>query len=168
MIFIEPLNPVHASSIFHTIDKYRNELRVWLPFVDHTQEIEDSLNFIRYSSSTGDLTFAVFYDNCFAGLAGIKDIDQSNRKAEIGYWISPEFQNKGIATTVSEFLVRYGFHKLGLNRIQIRIGTHNTHSNRVAEKLHFKFEGIQRDGELLISGFHDLNVFSLLQKEYNN
>jgi len=162
-IRVEPLSLIHSSSIFETIDKHRNELREWLPFVDSTKEKKDIINFINFSNA--DIHFPIFYDNSFAGLIGIKDIDQDNRKAEIGYWISPEFQNKGIVTLVSQWLIRYAFNKLGINRLQIRVAVDNRKSIRVAEKLKFKFEGIQRDGELLVSGFTDLNVYSLLKRE---
>lgn len=166
-ISLEILALKHAKDIFQTIDLFREELRIWLPFVDATKEEKDSVNFINYSATSNDITFIVFYKKQFAGLVGIKDIDEINQKAEIGYWISPTFQNKGIATIVTDFLINYSFSQLGLNRIQLRIGVKNKKSNRVAEKLNFKWEGIQRDGELLVSGFHDLNVFSLLKREYN-
>lgn len=166
-IRLELLILSHADAIFETINTHRNSLREWLPFVDYTKSVKDSIEFINYNTSSGDITYAVFYKNSFAGLVGIKDIDEVNKKAEIGYWISPEFQNKGIATSACLLLINYCFSELALNRIQIRIGTQNIKSNRVAEKLKFKFEGIQRDGELLSSGFHDLNVFSLLKRECN-
>lgn len=165
-IRLELLELSHAEVIFQTIDTHRSILRKWLPFVDYTKEVNDSIEFINYTANTGDLTFTIFYKNIFAGLVGIKDIDEANQKAEIGYWISPEFQNKGIATTTSNFLIAHSFNELNLNRLQVRIGTKNVQSNRVAEKLKFRLEGIQRDGELLVSGFHDLNVYSLLKKEY--
>ncbi len=56
------------------------------------------------------------------------------------------------------YLLQYGYEELNLNRLQIRIGTGNVPSNRVAEKLGFKHEGILRDGELLVSGYTDLNI----------
>lgn len=167
-IHIESLALPHAENIFYTIDSFRSELREWLPFVDYTNRVEDSIHFINYATTSGDIIFAIFHENNFTGLAGIKDIDDANKKAEIGYWISPAFQNKGIATTVSEFLIKYCFNELNLNRIQICIGVNNIKSNRVAEKLNLKLEGIQRDGELLVSGFHDLNVFSIIKREFNN
>ncbi|MCC8147234.1 MAG: GNAT family N-acetyltransferase [Bacteroidales bacterium] len=167
-IRLESLDLSHADAIFRTIDTFREEMREWLPFVDFTKEVNDSIEFIHSASESGDLTFVVFYNDSFAGLVGIKDIDEANKKAEIGYWISPEFQNRGIATLVTKNLVNYCFRELNLNRVQLRIGTKNIPSNRVAEKLSFQLEGIQRDGELLVSGFHDLNVFSLLKREYNH
>lgn len=165
-IVLESLNLSHSKAIFETIDKHREELCTWLPFVDFTRDERDTVDFIQYDTHSKNQTFSVFYKGKFAGLCGLKDVDKNNWKAEIGYWISPEFQNKGIATLSGKMLLKYGFQELKLNRIQIRIGVKNVKSIRVAEKLAFRFEGIERDGELLSTGFHDINVYSLLNKEY--
>ncbi len=165
-IVLEPLDLKHAGDVFYTINTYRDQLREWLPFVDKTEKVEDTVTFIEYGKTTDDLTFAIIYNGRFAGLVGLKDLNYPNRRGEIGYWISPEFQNRGLATTCSRFLIDYGFYEMNLNRIQIRIGVGNVKSNRVAEKLNFRFEGIERDGELLISGFHNINVYSLLKSEW--
>lgn len=166
--YLESLDLKHAGIIFQTIDRFREELGEWLPFVEFTDGEQDIINFITRNNEKKDLSFCVMYDNQFAGLCGLKDVDMGNLKAEIGYWISPEFQNKGLATSASKALIKYAFDELALNRIQICVGTKNAKSIRVVEKLKFKFEGIERDGELLTNGFHDVNVYSLLKKEYEN
>jgi ribosomal-protein-serine acetyltransferase len=162
---LEPISLAHVKDIFHTIDKYRDSLRQWLPFVDYTKEEKDSREFVEFSLTSNDKTFVICYKGLFAGLAGIKDIDLTNNKAELGYWVSPKFRNRGLATYVSKFLIRYSFSELNLNRLQIRIAVNNEKSLRVAEKLKFRFEGIEREGEMLVSGYTDLKVFSLLKKE---
>lgn len=165
-ILLEPLDTKHAGDIFRTVNTYREDMREWLPFVDKTKREEDTRIFIEYAKTSGDMTFAILYKGRFAGLVGLKDLNNPNQRGEIGYWVSPEYQNQGLATTCSRFLIEYGFNQLKLHRIQIRIGVGNEKSNRVAEKLHFRFEGVERDGELLISGFHNINVYSLLKEEW--
>jgi ribosomal-protein-serine acetyltransferase len=165
-IELEPLSLSHVKDIFTTIDKYRDILRQWLPFVDYTKEEKDSREFVEFSALSNDRNFVIFYKGLFAGLVGIKDMDTTNNKAELGYWVSPKFQNRGLATSVSGFLIKYCFTELNLNRLQIRIAIDNEKSLRVAEKLNFRFEGIERDGELLVSGYTDLKVLSLLKKEF--
>lgn len=165
-IVLESLDQKHVAPIFRTLDTYRDLMRIWLPFVDNMQVEDDTRKAIGHLISTGDPTFAVYYRNEFAGLNGIKGLDSSNQRGEIGYWISPAYQNQGIASLTTRFFVDYGFKELNLNRIQIKIGVHNVPSNRVAEKVGFRFEGIERDGERLVSGFHDLNVYSILRREW--
>lgn len=164
-IELESLSFSHAKEIFQEIDKHREALRQWLPFVEFTKSEEDSKEFVEFSNSTGDEIFAIRYKGLFAGLVGIKDIDYSSNKGELGYWVSPKFQNRGITTSSCKRLIEYFFVELNLNRLQIRIADGNSKSLRVAEKLHFIHEGIQREGELLDSGYVDLHVFSILKKE---
>lgn len=53
-----------------------------------------------------------------------------------------------------------------MNRIQIKCAVGNRPSNAIPLRLGFKFEGIEREGELLASGYYaDINVYSILKKE---
>jgi len=53
-----------------------------------------------------------------------------------------------------------------MNRIQIRCAVGNYPSNAIPQRLGFKFEGTERDGELLSSNqYTDINIYSLLKKE---
>lgn len=164
-ICLETLSQQHAQDIFTTLDTHRDELREWLPFVDFTHSVQDSIDFVAYSEQA-EKTFAIRFKGLFAGLVGLKDIDNSNQSAEMGYWLSPLYQNKGIVTAACRYLIGYAFAKLNLNRIQIRVAVGNTKSIRVTEKLGARFEGIQREAEKLASGFTDIHVYSILKREY--
>lgn len=165
-IRLEALDLCHAQDVFSALDSNRDTMREWLPFVDLTNRIEDSIEFIQLERMTTNKTYAVIFKGQFVGLAGIKDINLSDLRAEIGYWIVPGFQNQGIATSVSHFLTDYAFDELGLNRMQIRVGVNNAKSNRVATKLGYVLEGIEREGEKEVWGFSDINVYSLLKREW--
>jgi ribosomal-protein-serine acetyltransferase len=56
---------------------------------------------------------------------------------------------------------------MGMNRVTIRCATANTASEKVALRLGFNFEGVERDGERYHDLFLDLKVFSLLKKEFS-
>ncbi len=164
-IKLDPLSLSYTKDIFHVLDKDRDVLRQWLPFVDFTKEENDTKSFIETTLTSTDQVFAILYKEQFTGLIGLKDIDNFNQKAEMGYWISPEYQNKGIVTLSAKRLIEYAFGELKLNRLQINVAIGNAQSNKVAQKLNFKLEGIVRDGELLSSGFTDINMYSLLKRE---
>jgi ribosomal-protein-serine acetyltransferase len=53
-----------------------------------------------------------------------------------------------------------------MNRIQIRVGVVNVKSKNIPKRLGYKFEGVERCGELLISGYTDLEVYSMLKSEF--
>ena len=156
--------------VFTAIDNGRAYLSEWLPFVDKTKDIGFTLGFVEsyLNSDRKDLTFAIYVDDEFAGLIGLKDTDLLNRKTEIGYWLSERFQHRGIMTKSCSGLIDYCFNVLNMNRIQLKAGVGNKKSRAVAERLGFKFEGVEREGELLTHGFIDLAVYGILQSEFSN
>ena len=156
-----------AEVIFNTIINERDYLSEWLPFVEHTHEISFTRSFIEeyLNSERKDLTCAIYYQNQFVGLVGLKDTDTDNKKTEIGYWLSEAFQHKGIITCSCKTLISYAFDEMDINRIQIKAAEHNLKSQQIPVRLGFKREGIERDGELHSRGFVDLVIFSLLKAD---
>lgn len=159
-----------AADIFNTLVSQREYLGKWLPFVELTKELEDTEAFVRSAVDSpqkeNEPVFVIHFNGEFAGLVGFRDTDMINRKTEIGYWLSESFQKKGIIIQSVRFLLEFAFVGLDMNRIQIRCAVNNTRSSNIPKKLGFKFEGIEREGELFPNGtFRDLEVYSLLDKE---
>ena len=66
---LRPLTPLDAPDIFNAIHTQRNYLRQWLPFVDSTRTIEDTLRFVRTSvidAERGDYVFVIVCEGQFA------------------------------------------------------------------------------------------------------
>ncbi len=160
-----------SEDIFNTINTQREYLGRWLPFVDSTQKIEDTQNFIQMIEDSPpenrELVFVIRYDGVFAGLIGFKSTDKQNKKTEIGYWLSEPFQKKGIIIASVKALVKFAFDEMDINRVQIKCATENIQSKKIPKKLNFAFEGIERDGELLAGGkYTNIEVYSLLKNEF--
>lgn len=158
-----------AQLIFDAIDNNRSHLRRWLPFVDKTKEVKDTLAFVK--SIVDDVerrqeVFMIWYKGSFVGLIGLKEIDYLNRKVEIGYWLIEQVTGNGIITRSVEAIIKFCYHQLGMNRIQIKCGVGNIKSSAIPRRIGFTFEGIERAGEKHPLGYIDLEVFSLLRKEW--
>lgn len=165
-LYLKQLETPDALTIFETINSQRDYLRQWLPFVDHTQEIGDTIQFIKTVNQDKERVFVLKYEEQFAGLIGFRDTDKSNKKSEIGYWLSEPFQKKGIVTNAVKVLVKYAFDELNMNRIEIKCAVGNAPSKRIPQRLGFSFEGIIRQGELFPDGrFVDLECYSLLRHD---
>lgn len=83
---------------------------------------------------------------------GLHDIDWQGRQCDTGYWVRKNAQGQGFATEAANALVRYAFGALGMRRIGLTHSTGNEASQRIAERLGFSFEGIQRGANILPSG----------------
>ena len=83
---------------------------------------------------------------------GFHDIDWRGRQCDTGYWVRKRAQGRGFATEAANALVRYAFGALGMRRIGLTHSAGNEASRRIAEKLGFSFEGVQRGANILPGG----------------
>ena len=168
--FLEKLNLSHFEVIFIAIDQNRKFLRKWLPFVDFTHKQIDTERFVRSilekTSTNRDEVYVIWYKHEFAGLIGFKDIDRINDKIEIGYWLIEKMTGKGIASAATRKMVNLAFRNMEMNRVQIKCGVGNDKSSAIPRRLGFSFEGIERNGERHDRSYIDLEVYSLLKKEW--
>jgi ribosomal-protein-serine acetyltransferase len=79
----------HAEQLFLQVDKNRNYLREWLPWVDGTQNAEHSKGFIQstqeqYENNNG-FQAGIFNNGEIVGCIGLHGIDWNNKKTSIGY-----------------------------------------------------------------------------------
>lgn len=169
-IRLEQIKYTHAFQIFQAIDRNRDFLSVWLPFVDQTRSQEDTEAFIRsVLAEPADIredVFVILHQERFAGLIGFKDTDRQNMKTEIGYWLIENMTGKGIMIQTVDALIAYVFMTMNMNRIQIKTGVGNDKSAAIPRKLGFRFEGVERAGEKHKYRFIDLEVYSLLKSEW--
>lgn len=159
-----------AEELFTLVDRNRVFLREWLPWVDKTQSIRDSLDFLKRARqfSFGGQQFhtVIIYKDKIVGLVGFNAIHKLHKKGEIGYWISQDMQGKGIITKAAHRLIKYGFKHLELNRILIRVSTKNTKSKQVAQRLGFTYEGTLREDFFQNNSFLDMEIYGLLKSEF--
>ena len=169
-IYLKQVELSCAGDLFGLIDECRPYLRQWLSWVDNTETVEDTMEYIRSAEEgnmfRGRLVFAIYYRGIVAGLIDLHNGDRENLKGEIGYWLAEKFQNKGIITRSCRAVVDYVFKMMGLNRIVIRCAAGNTKSQKVPERLGFSYEGIEKEGQQLYDEFHDLKIYSMLRKDW--
>lgn len=169
-IELNQLKQSDSVEIFKTIDSQRAYLGKWLPFVEFTKELLDTEKYVESVVNAPEekfeYVFAIRKQNKFIGLIGYKDTDRLNKKTEIGYWLSANHQKQGIITKSVDKLCDFAFNKQGINRIQIKCAVENKSSINIPKKLGFKYEGIERSGELLTGNiFIDLKVYSKLKND---
>ncbi len=169
-VSLEFLEEMHAESLFNLVNTNRDFLKEWLPWVDNMQTVENFKDYIndcnRRALERTDLGYAILVNKNMVGRIGIHHINGQNKTGEIGYWLADGWQGSGIITKCCTVLIKYGFTELGLNRIEIKTAAGNHKSQAIAERLHFKKEGIIRQGELLNGKFIDLYLYSMVKDEW--
>jgi RimJ/RimL family protein N-acetyltransferase len=83
---------------------------------------------------------------------GLYDADWQGRQCDPGYWVRKKAQGQGFATEAANTVVRYAFGALGMRRIGLTHSGGDEVSRRVAERLSFSFEGVQKCANVLPGG----------------
>jgi [ribosomal protein S5]-alanine N-acetyltransferase len=96
----------------------------------------------------------------FYGAAGLNDLHEKDRRAEIGFWLLPQFWGQGIMGEVVPFVVEYGFHKLGLHRIEAFVETENLNCKKLMDKLDFTLEGTMIECEFKNDRWISLDIYA--------
>lgn len=86
--------------------------------------------------------------------------------AEIGYAIGRPYWRQGLMTEAVRAMIDFGFNRMALNRIVIRMDPRNIGSWRVAEKCGCRFEGIARQAIYAKDTFDDLMVWAILRDDW--
>ncbi len=160
----------HAAEVFALVDRDRDYLREWLPWVDATHTEDDTLSFIRSSlerfGSNNGFAAGIWNQGQFCGVIGTHKIDWLNRRVEIGYWLSRESQGQGIVTEACRAIITHAFEELDLHLVDIHCGAGNEKSAAVPKRLGFKLEGTLGEALLLHGVYHDLLVFGMVRPEW--
>lgn len=167
---LKQLKRSDAKEIFTAIDSQRRYLGKWLAFVAQTKKLADTENFINSVVDAPEdkfnFVFTIRKENKFIGLIGFNNTDGLNKKTQLGYWLLEEFQQEGIMTRSVEKLCQFAFEEQNINRIAIKCARGNIASKRIAKRLNFKFEGIERQGGFLRGNlFVDMEVYSKLKSD---
>ena len=107
-------------------------------------------------------------DGTIVGAVSLMSIDRRHERAEIGYWIGKDHWNNGYCTETAREIIRFGFERLGLNRVVGHHLTRNPASGRVMQKVGMKHEGTLRRHVKRWDKFEDLECYGILKSEWSS
>ncbi|MCK6438884.1 MAG: GNAT family N-acetyltransferase [Planctomycetes bacterium] len=160
-----------AAEFYALMRRNEDRLHRWLS-PRHVPTSLDAMNerIARARQNAGKgtaLEIMIVLGGVIVGRCTMFDIDKTNAKAEIGYWLDAGLEGKGIATKACKAMLEYAFNGLELNRIQLRTHPGNAKSVAVAERLGFRLEGIMRQEFRGASGhYEDSALYSLLAQDW--
>lgn len=168
-LILRKMRPSDRSDMFEyaCLDDVTRYL-LWQPHSDD----EYTLQYLRYiesrykSGSFYDWAVVLKDGGKMIGTCGFTRFDHESDCAEIGYVINPRYRGMGIAAEAAREVVRFGFERLALHRIEARFMYGNEASLRVMQKLGMKFEGYHRDAMLVKGSYRTIGVSSILRNEY--
>lgn len=101
------------------------------------------------------------------GNTGLHRIDWKNRETELGIMIGEtEEWNKGYGTEAIGLMLDYGFERLNLHRIYLRVYANNPRAIRCYEKAGFQREGVLRESIFNEGRYWDTIIMGILEGEW--
>jgi RimJ/RimL family protein N-acetyltransferase len=145
------------------------EIPHWIPFVPRPYTRADAETYLQGCIESGAErhSFAIV-DAATGGLLGSIDMGVNTReyRGHIGYWVAAPARGHGVCTRALRLASRWALDELELQRLELITDPDNVASQRVAEKVGFRREGVLRahlrhpDGRI-----RDSVMFSLLPGE---
>ena len=156
-IHIRTIELNDAEEIFSLIDRNRESLRKWLPWVDYVKTVDDERRGIerfidgrQFSSNIHrenendvilklDLCSVVVVENKIVGTCSYNQIIKNSTGLKnigfVGYWLGKKWEGLGIITSAVERIIDYGFKVANLDHINISVAKNNKKSLKVVERL---------------------------------
>ncbi len=103
----------------------------------------------------------MIYKDKLVGNISFNSVSHQLKKVEMGYWLSSDYQGKGIVSRSVLKLIDVAFTDLDMEKVQISAATGNQPSRNVCERLGFVLEGTITRAENLNGRIVDHAVYGL-------
>ena len=161
---------VHTADLFALVtDKRVSRFFNVFP-ATHESEMEKVVERIRnmYAGKTG-IRWGIQLKGTanIIGTIGYYNLTDKHRGV-LAYALIPEYWRKGYVGESLNEVLRFGFEKLDLRRIDAEIRPGNVASENALMKYGFLHEGLLRQWTLWNGEYQDMNMYSLLANEWRN
>lgn len=160
-----------AEALMPVYERNRERLRPWLRWEQGIKTVGDVRDGIaQWTEATAERDELTVVLESSAGLIGMLFIcshNVKNRRMELGYWVDGAHEGRGLVTRGCRELIRYGFERMGVARVELTCQAVNTRSRAVAERLGFTLEAELKHWQLFPDGrFVDVLLYRLLREEW--
>jgi len=158
-----------ALEHFAVIERNRDHLAPWLPWVPLVNSAKDVARFIAVSQAAWlgrhEFACALRLNGSIVGGIGIVDADHENECVSLGYWLDHEVCGRGFMTMAVRALTQWCFSDLKRHRVQIRAARHNVASRAIPERLGFMEEGLLRQVAIVAGVRQDMVLYARLRTD---
>jgi [ribosomal protein S5]-alanine N-acetyltransferase len=103
-----------------------------------------------------------------AGITGLSEFSARDRRCMVGTWFGRRFWRTGANRESKAIVARLAFAVLGVHRLGAYSNTANAVSTKALLAVGFRHEGVLRDFHRHGDRHHDVNVFGLLRREWED
>jgi RimJ/RimL family protein N-acetyltransferase len=167
---LRPLEVWHAAAFAAHMDRAREHIRPWVgpTFVTDTEDGARATirRYADAAAADGARLYGLWDGDTIVGGVMFVTFDAAWGTAEVGCWLEPAAEGRGLVTRAVEVLLDWAFDVRGLDRVEWRCRSDNDRSVAVAERLGMHSEGIARSAWKYDGRRYDKHVFSVLRGEW--
>jgi len=171
VVLLRPYGSGDVECLYQAVRESITEMSLWMSWCHADYSIEESQAWVESRAEAWkkdteyDFVITDAKDGSFLGGCGLNHIGQANQIANLGYWVKTSRTKRGVASATVRLLAQFGLRKLKLNRIEIMAAVGNKASQRVAEKVGARREGILRNRIVVRERVYDAVMFSLIPED---
>lgn len=169
-LLLNTLGEGDAEEFFSVVQRSRDHLQRWLPWVDSMQGVRQAEAFLAAAELQADMEngglWGIFYAAELIGAIQIHWIDRTHACASLGYWLCATHLGQGYATEAMTAMLCECFGPWALHRVEASAAVQNQTSQGLLLRLGFLQEGIRRQAECLRGQYHDLACYGLLATDF--
>lgn len=138
-----------------------------IPAIDPAPTFRQSAKRLLQDAKDGRaMPFVVEYQGEFVGQLNVSDIVYGSlRGAHFGYWIDHRFAGRGIMTTAVALVTEHLLTTCELHRVEVAIRPENEPSNKLVQRLGFRFEGQRAKFLHINNDWRDHNIYVMFAED---
>lgn len=167
-VLIRPCRVEDAQAMYGAVRESLTDLIRWMPWCHQDYSLQEAKSWLRVQVQAFNerkwFEFAIVDPaGQYLGQCGLNQIDEANRRCNLGYWVRSGATGQGVAGRAVLMTRDWAFERTNLARIEVVIAIGNQRSLRVAEKAGAIREGVLKKRLLLHGVQEDAVLFSLVR-----
>jgi RimJ/RimL family protein N-acetyltransferase len=167
---LRPLRPWQAEEFLAHMDRGRENIDPWIPWASVNDDLDAARATLqRYADKQAADTayiYGIWWDGTLVGGVMFVHFDAAAGICEIGCWLEPAGEGRGLITGAARLLIKWAFDARAMSRIEWRTTAGNVRSSNVARRLGMTLDGVLRQAYPWKGVRHDQEVWSLLAEEW--
>lgn len=167
---LRPLEPWQAAEFLAHMDRARATVDPWIPWASRSTDLDSARATLqRYADSTAGDTgrlYGIWLDGTLVGGVMFVGFSATAGNCEIGCWLEPAAQGRGLVTRAAGRLIDWAVRVRGIHRVTWLCRPDNTASGNVARRLGMRLDGTLREEYAHRGTRYDTQVWSVLAPEW--
>lgn len=165
-----PLEVWHAQEFADHLDRAREHIRPWVGPAFVTTGVDAARATLkRYAERQADdgaRIFGIRLDGTLVGGVMFTDFSAATGNCEVGCWLEPSAEGRGLVTRACAVLLDWAFTERGLHRAEWHCRADNDRSAAVAKRLGMTLEGARREAWPFQGVRYDKQVWAILAPQW--